>query len=62
MIRCELKCYMCNTTIGYMSVISDDNSGIIRSTQNMQSGEKFPICCPICEARRLKIDMRGKEE
>ena len=54
MKRCELKCYVCNTTIGYMSVIADDNLGIIRSTQHRQSGELFPICCPICEAGRLK--------
>jgi hypothetical protein len=45
-----------------MSVITDDNSGVIRSTQNMQSGERFPICCPICEVRRLKINTRGEEE
>lgn len=62
MNRCELKCYMCNITIGYMSVIADDNLGIIRSTQNMRSGEKFPICCPICEARRSQIDMQGEKE
>lgn len=54
MIRCELKCYNCNKTVGYMSVIADESSGIIRSTQHRQSGEVFPICCPTCEIRRLK--------
>lgn len=54
MQRCELKCYNCNKTIGYMSVISDESSGVIRSTQNRQSGEVFPICCLVCEVKRLK--------
>lgn len=54
MYRYELKCYMCKTTIGYMSSpYNDDSKKYILNS--VCCGEvKEPICCPICEVRRLK--------
>lgn len=54
MYRYELKCKECGTTIGYMSSPynpADDNPVINRV---MCGDIEEPICCPVCEVRRLK--------
>lgn len=53
MTRCEIRCYMCDKLIGHISVISNDDSAVVRSTEFVSSGEVFPICCPECEEIRL---------
>ena len=54
MYRYELKCMACGTTIGYMSSPykpTDDNYVLNR----VMCGEDLePVCCPVCEVRRLK--------
>ena len=58
MKRVELKCYECGQILGHMTIpISDmDNNNYISSTTIF--GEFSPICCPVCEVKRL----RGEEE
>ena len=54
MYRYELKCKECGTTIGYMSFpyASVDDKYILSSVVCGDTEE--PICCPVCEVRRLK--------
>ena len=54
MYRYELRCKECGTTIGYMSspCKSVDNNYVLTSATYGDINE--PICCPICEVRRLK--------
>ena len=54
MYRYELKCKECGATIGYMSspTKSVDNNYILNRVICEDTEE--PICCPICEVRRLK--------
>ena len=54
MKRYELKCYMCNQTIGYISWLEYSDPGNEIKATSIE-GKKFPVCCPICENRRLTI-------
>ena len=55
MTRYELRCYVCGQILGYMSIEAKDalpvDAHFIDSTALY--GEKEPICCPLCEAKRL---------
>ena len=54
MYRYELTCNDCGTIIGYMSLPhkSDDDNYTLNKVQCWDTIE--PICCPVCEVRRLK--------
>ena len=55
MYRYELKCKECGTTIGYMSspYKSVGNNYILNRVMCGDTTE--PICCPVCEVRRLEV-------
>lgn len=58
MNRFELKCYMCNQIIGYMSLpqyIGVTGEYVINSTFDNVNAKKEAVCCPVCERRRIKI-------
>ena len=55
MYRYELKCKECGTTIGYMSSLHKSNNDNYVFSGVWVENTYEPICCPICEVRRLKV-------
>ena len=59
MNRFELKCYMCNQIIGYMSLptrIDVTGNYTLSATEDRFTHEKEAIRCPICETRWKKVE------
>lgn len=63
MYRYELRCRDCGITIGYTSLVYNpvDGDSVINRVQCGSSIE--PICCPLCEVKRLqdKPNVQTKE-
>ena len=59
MNRFELKCYMCNQIIGYMSLpanIAVTGNHTLRATEDQITHEREAIRCPICETRWRTVE------